>query len=148
MLQPDVYWDGLCRAIGRDDLLDDPRFADPAARVAHSRDIVGELDRTFLAHPLDHWRAALSTQRGQWDVVQRSGDLVEDPMAVANAYIQTVTYPGGHTLPLVSTPIRFDREAPALSAAPELSGDAEGILASLGWDEERIIEAKISGAVV
>jgi crotonobetainyl-CoA:carnitine CoA-transferase CaiB-like acyl-CoA transferase len=148
MLQPDAYWDNLCVAIGREDLLSDPRFADPASRAQNSKEIVAELDRTFLAQPLEHWRQALSTQRGQWDVVQRSGDLVADPQALANGYVQTVHYEGGHTMPLVSTPIQFNRTLPTLNPAPTFSGDADEILASLGWDEERIIQAKISGAVV
>ncbi len=148
MLQPDVYWEGLCRAIGREDLVTDPRFSTAEARAQNVRDCVAELDKTFLAHPLEHWRQVLSTQRGQWDVVQRAGDLVEDPQAQANGFVQTVTYEGGHVLPLVSTPVLFDRQAPRLSPAPELSADADAILASLGWDEERIIEAKVRGAVV
>jgi crotonobetainyl-CoA:carnitine CoA-transferase CaiB-like acyl-CoA transferase len=148
MLQPDAYWDAFCHAVDRDDLLSDPRFADPAARAAHSREIVAELDKTFLAQPLDHWRKALSTQRGQWDVVQRSGDLVHDPQAIANGYVQHVSYEGGQSLPLIATPIQFDRTLPTLNPAPEFSGDADAILGDLGWDEERIIEAKVSGAVV
>ena len=148
MLQPDAYWEGLCKAIGRDDLIGDQRFADSAARAANVEEVVAELDRTFLSQPLDHWKKALSTQRGQWDVLQRAGDLPTDPQAVANGFVQTVHYPRGHTLPLVSTPIRFDRNTPALAPAPEFSGDADEVLASIGWDEERIIAAKVGGAVV
>jgi crotonobetainyl-CoA:carnitine CoA-transferase CaiB-like acyl-CoA transferase len=148
MLQPDAYWEGFCHAIGRDDLLSDARFTDSEARAKNVKECVAELDKTFLSQPLDHWRKALSTQRGQWDVVQRAGDLVQDPQAVANGYVQTVSYESGHTLPLISTPIQFDRRLPVLNPAPEFSGDADEVLASLGWDEERIIQAKISGAVV
>ena len=148
MLQPDAYWEGLCKAIGRDDLIGDQRFADSAVRAANVEEVVAELDRTFLSQPLDHWKKALSTQRGQWDVLQRAGDLPTDPQAVANGFVQTVHYPRGHTLPLVSTPIRFDRNTPALAPAPEFSGDADEVLASIGWDEERIIAAKVGGAVV
>ena len=148
MLQPDVYWEGLCRAIGREDLVNDPRFAEAGVRAQNVAECVAELDKTFGSMPLDHWRQVLATQRGQWDVLQRAGDLVEDPQAVANGYIQTVDYGNGNTLPLVSTPVQFDRHPASLSPAPEFAGDTDDILRSLGWDDERIIEAKISGAVV
>jgi crotonobetainyl-CoA:carnitine CoA-transferase CaiB-like acyl-CoA transferase len=148
MLQPDVYWADFCRSIGRDDLVSDPRFADSEARATNVKQVVAELDKTFLARPLEYWKRALSTQRGQWDVLQLPADLVEDPQAMANDYIQTVHYPGGHTLPLVSTPIRFDRVPPTLTPAPEFSADADQILESVGWSEERIMEAKITGAVI
>jgi crotonobetainyl-CoA:carnitine CoA-transferase CaiB-like acyl-CoA transferase len=148
MLQPDAYWEGLCRAIGRADLLEDPRFADSATRAQHAGDCVDELDKTFASQPLEHWRPLLLTQRGQWDVIQRAGDFSHDPQAIANGFVQTVHYEGGHTLPLVATPILFDRAANTLAPAPGFSGDADEILAGLGWDEEQILQAKISGAVV
>jgi hypothetical protein len=49
---------------------------------------------------------------------------------------------------LVSSPVQFNRTPPTLRPAPEFAGDTDDILASLGWDAERIIEAKISGAVI
>src|SRR5439155_9474554 len=43
MLQPDVYWAGLCMAIGRKDLIDDERFATMTERAQHGPECVAEL---------------------------------------------------------------------------------------------------------
>ena len=48
-LESDRYWPDFCRAIGRDDLVDDPRFVDLAARREHSDACVAELDAEFAA---------------------------------------------------------------------------------------------------
>ena len=62
--------------------------------------------------------------------------------------MQTVDYGEGRELPLIANPVQFDRTAPELEPAPEFGGDTDGLLLSLGWDWDRIIEAKASGAVL
>src|SRR5262249_23755995 len=47
LLQGDRYWSELCAALGRDDLVDDPRFADLASRRENSAACVAELDAEF-----------------------------------------------------------------------------------------------------
>jgi crotonobetainyl-CoA:carnitine CoA-transferase CaiB-like acyl-CoA transferase len=148
MLQPDLYWEGVCQAIGRDDLLSDPRFATPAERSSHTDEMVAELEKTFAGQPLAHWREVLPGQRGQWDVVKLVSEVGSDPQALANGFIQDVSYSRGRTLPLVANPIQFDRTSPSLQPAPEFSADADQILAGLGMDSEAILQAKISGAVI
>ena len=148
MLQPDRYWEGLCRAIGRDDMVTDPRFASSADRTAHGADFVGELEKTFASKPLDHWRQALATQPGQWDVVNHLTDLPRDPQARINGFVQDVEYGNGRQLTLIASPVQFDRTPPRLSPAPEFGADTEDLLASLGMDADKIIEAKVSGAVI
>ena len=148
MLQPDLYWEPFCRAVGRDDLVDDPRFATGAERATHGPDAVAELDRTFATKTLAEWKPILAGQRGQWDVVNRVSDVLVDPQAEANGFVQRIDYGEDRRLPLVANPIQFDREAPSLQRAPEFGGDTDALLLELGWDWDRIIEAKTSGAVL
>ena len=49
----------LCRAIGREDLLEDPRFASNPNRVRHRPDLMAELTRTFASRGADDWFAVL-----------------------------------------------------------------------------------------
>src|SRR5437764_298628 len=64
MLGSDRYWPGLCQAIGRPDLVADPRFATARDRAAHSAECVAELDAVFSAQPLAHWRGRPAPPRG------------------------------------------------------------------------------------
>jgi crotonobetainyl-CoA:carnitine CoA-transferase CaiB-like acyl-CoA transferase len=148
MLQPDVYFEGLCQAIGRHDMVTDARFATPADRVAHTGDIVAELEKTFTTRPLSEWRVALGTQKGQWDVVNRVGDVLADPQAALNGFVQHVDYGSGRGIPMVASPVQFDRTPPALTPAPAFGADTDEVLQSLGMDWDAIIAAKTSGAVV
>jgi crotonobetainyl-CoA:carnitine CoA-transferase CaiB-like acyl-CoA transferase len=148
MLQFDLYWRGVLEVVGRADLIEDPRFADEAARPQHHADMVDELEKAFGERTLAEWRVELARQHGQWDVVQHIVELPDDPQARANGFVQDVTYPNGRQLPLIASPVQFDRAAPALGPAPELAADTDVLLARLGMDDEQIIEAKVSGGVV
>jgi crotonobetainyl-CoA:carnitine CoA-transferase CaiB-like acyl-CoA transferase len=148
MLQPDLYFEGVVRALGRDDMVEDPRFATPADRTANAAAMVDELTKTFGSMSLDQARAALGSQEGQWDVINRAVDLLEDPQAKANGYVQQVDYGEGRALPMFTSPIQFDRTPPTLSPAPRFCADTDHVLASLGMDADAILEAKISGGVI
>ena len=148
MLQRDVYWKRLCEVIDRPDLIDDPRFAEPAALTEHTAEAAAELEKTFLSRPLDEWRAVLATQDGQWDVVANVLEVPNDPQALTNGYVQPVAYDGGVTLPMIAAPAQIDRTPASLGQAPEFNAHADDILGALGMSEDEILEAKIAGAVV
>ena len=62
--------------------------------------------------------------------------------------IQDVIYSGDRHLPIVANPVQFDRTPPELSPAPEFAADTDAVLAGVGLDEDAILQAKISGAVM
>lgn len=148
MLQADRYWEGFCRAIGREDLVDDPRFETAASRSEHLGACIEELDRTFETESLNVWIERLATQEGQWDVMKRVSEVLEDRQVVANRFAQQLDYDDGHVLSIVASPVQFDQVLPDLRRAPEFAGDTESVLGELGWDTEAILAAKINGAVV
>jgi crotonobetainyl-CoA:carnitine CoA-transferase CaiB-like acyl-CoA transferase len=148
MMQPDRFWPDLCAAIGRPDLVSDPRFADNSSRAGHIEDCVAELEKTFRARPLEYWRRQLATQEGTWEALNKLPDLLVDPQVTANRFVQVLDYGDDAELPLVATPIQFDRTPPLLKRAPEYGADTDTLLGSLGWDAEAVLEARISGAVV
>ena len=147
MLNSDRYWRGFCEAIGRHDLLDDPRFADRAARAANRRACIEELDAEFARRPLSEWVDRLSRQPGQWTVVQAVSGLNDDRQALENGYLQAVDWGNGRTLTLAPAPVQFNETSPRLERAPEFGEHTEEVLLELGYDWDRIVELKESGAI-
>ena len=148
MLGSDRYWPGLCRAIGREDLIGDPRFAAARDRAANSAACVAELDGTFSAEPLAHWCSALAGQEGPWAVVAHVGEAASDRQARVNGYVQDVDYGDGRSLPMVAAPVQLDETAPALRPAPEHGAHTEEVLLEMGLDWEEIARLKVTGAVL
>lgn len=83
-----------------------------------------------------------ATLQGPWAPVQDSHQVGQDEQIRSNEYI----VPAGE-LELVSSPVQFDVTAPELRPGPEFAAQTEEVLLELGWDWERIIELKTSGAV-
>jgi crotonobetainyl-CoA:carnitine CoA-transferase CaiB-like acyl-CoA transferase len=117
-------------------------------RTAHLDEAIAALDETFAGRTLAEWIPILSAQRGQWDVVKKVFELLTDPQAEANGFFQDLDYDDGRETPLIANPIQFDRTPPELGPAPEFGGDSDELLLALGWDWDRILEAKAAGVVL
>lgn len=145
MLQGQRYWAGFCEAVGRPDLIKDPRFETDALRAANIAACTAELDDIFHTRPLAQWREILATQDGQWDVVQHVGELKDDRQVKANGYLQPVDYGDGRSLMMVSVPMQFNGAPLPARPAPELGADTEVILQELGYDWAQIGKLKDAG---
>ena len=98
-LQGFHYWPGACRVVGREDLIDDPRFATPSCwqrTPAWRGEILAEI---FLASTLSEWRTRLEDFDGQWAFAQDTLEVVEDPQTLANGYIGETVIRRRHALP-------------------------------------------------
>jgi crotonobetainyl-CoA:carnitine CoA-transferase CaiB-like acyl-CoA transferase len=147
MLQGQRYWPGFCAAIGHPELVTDERFATDQSRAANVEECVSTLDAIFAAKPLQEWRERLSRQSGQWDVVQKVSELLRDPDAIANDYVQDVDYGDGRAMKMVSTPVQYDNAVLSSSPAPDLGAHSDEILTELGFNEEQILQMRISGVL-
>lgn len=146
-LQAAKYWPELCALIGRDDLVADERFADTGGLTENALAAAAELEAEFRARTLDDWRTLLQSFSGQWAAVQNTLELVEDPQAVANGYMQAYENSEGNPFHLVSPPVHYDGTSPAPQRAPDFNEHGDEILGALGLDMDRILELKIQGVV-
>jgi crotonobetainyl-CoA:carnitine CoA-transferase CaiB-like acyl-CoA transferase len=148
MLQSDRNWPDLCRHLGREELIEDPRFVDAAARAANKAACVHTLDAIFAEHDLETWKQKLATTDGVWAPVQHPGELYDDPQVIANGYLPEVELANGSTCQLVGAPVQFDEQVPALGAAPEHGQHTEEVLLELGLEWDDIARAKEGGAIL
>ena len=147
MLQADKHWPGFCKAVGRPQWIEDPRYSDAASRRENLDACLADIKELFAARPLADWRNILAQQAGPWDVVQNVGELHKDKQVQANQLVQTVDYGDGSTIPLVAVPILFNGTPMPARRSPDLGAHSDEVLADLGYDEEAIIDLKVRGVV-
>ncbi|MDJ0848337.1 MAG: CoA transferase [Myxococcota bacterium] len=138
MLQPDRFWADFCRHLGREDLIDDPRFADAKVRFENRGECVDALDETFASRTLDEWRERLETMEGVWAPMQTPREIHDDRQVVANGYLPAVTGHDGKEFRLAGSPVQFEEQAQELGPAPEHGQHTEEVLMDvlgLSWDE-------------
>jgi len=147
-LQADRYWPDFCRALGREELIEDPRFADMAARRANCAACIAELDKEFGKRTYDESRALMGSIDVPWAPVQKVSELLDDPQVIANGYIgEVVSDDDSPSYRLPAVPVQFDEQPPELRRAPELGEHTELILMELGYEWENIEKLQSQGII-
>ena len=82
-----AFFKRLCAAIGREDLLADPRFATNDLRVRHRTEIVPILTDVFRARPCDHWIGLLESHDIPACRVNMLEDILAHPQIAANGTV-------------------------------------------------------------
>lgn len=131
LLASKQHWEGLLRAIGREDLLEDPSFArqsDRNARAEELRAIVRAW--TQKHHKLDAMQrlSALGVPCG---AVLDTAELLANEHLLACGMVVDHTHPHWGDLRIPNCPIRFDDFAPRLNAAPAAGQHTEEVLDEL-----------------
>src|SRR5574341_2056481 len=101
LLQADRHWSDLCRALGREDLMTDERFANIETRRINAPHLVAELDRVFASRTMAEWAEALNGNNVWWAPVNSINEVVVDPMVKAAGAFVDVPGPDG-PLPMVA----------------------------------------------
>jgi crotonobetainyl-CoA:carnitine CoA-transferase CaiB-like acyl-CoA transferase len=131
-LEAERHWPPLCRAVGRDDWLTDPRFSSARSRAVNGVELIAELDQIFATKPLDEWAEIFAGEPDFfWSPVNTIEDVIADEQFHAAGGV--VDVPDGQAVvPMVATPADFHGTpwAPR-STAPDLGAHTDEILAEL-----------------
>lgn len=147
-LQPLKYWHEFCRVIGRPELIEDPRFTDHESLTANAGEAKAVVDDVIGSRTLDEVRELLADFDGQWTPVLDSLEIIDDPQAVANHYVQDLENEAGVPFKLVTTPVQFNGAPSPVGRAPGFNEHGDAILSGdLGMDMDEIIDLKVKGAV-
>jgi crotonobetainyl-CoA:carnitine CoA-transferase CaiB-like acyl-CoA transferase len=131
-LEVDRHWPPLCRAVGKAEWLDDPRFVDARGRAINAVELIAELDQIFATKPLDEWAEIFTAEPDFfWSPVNTVEDVVaDDQFHAAGGLVDVPDQAGG--VPMVATPADFHGTpwAPR-STAPRLGQHTDEVLAEL-----------------
>jgi crotonobetainyl-CoA:carnitine CoA-transferase CaiB-like acyl-CoA transferase len=140
-------WPAFAQAIGKPELLHDPRF-DDTHRIANAAALVAILDPLFASQPLEHWRQVLGAARVIFGVVQIGTEIINDLQLAANDIVVPLELPGQTPSRTVSSPIQIVGSSKVKPGpAPRLGEHGEEILRELGFAPADIALLKASGTV-
>jgi crotonobetainyl-CoA:carnitine CoA-transferase CaiB-like acyl-CoA transferase len=143
MLNTDRHWPSICRALGYEDLIADPRFDTHEKRLRHSREIIALLDEIFLRRTLQEWAAVLDGYDDIfWAPVQSVKEITVDPQAVANSFFRVIATADGQEMKLPCPPFQLSHLVFSGSGAPEWGQHTDEVLLELGYRTEKIEELR------
>ncbi|MBA2609524.1 MAG: CoA transferase [Actinobacteria bacterium] len=147
LLQGDRFWADWVTRLGKPELVDDPRFADAAARAENAAECQKILDEAYENFTLDELKVAFEGFDGVWSPFQTLAELYEDPQVIANGYLPTADI-NGTPFQMVASPAQFDETAVEVERAPEHGEHTEMQLLEVGYDWDQLIAMKESGAIL
>jgi crotonobetainyl-CoA:carnitine CoA-transferase CaiB-like acyl-CoA transferase len=138
----------VAKAIGRPDLLTDPRFADPANLTANMPQLIAILDEVFGAEPMAHWYEVFNGVHVTFGAVRGPQEVVNDPQLRLNEIVVPLEGAGGTLTSTISSPIQMHgvTKVPA-RRAPALGEHNEEILKQLGFSAADIDGLRASGTI-
>jgi formyl-CoA transferase len=121
------HWRRLVRAIGREDLLDDPRMADGPTRAKH-REVVDAAISAWTATRTKHEVMEIIAGAGvPCGPVLTTLELLHDPDLHARGMMQTIDHPVRGPVIVPAWPLRMSDSKVALECAPIHGADSEAI---------------------
>ncbi len=130
-LEATRHWPNIAAAIGREDLVDDPRFGDFMGLIVHAHELIAVLDEAFATKPLDEWADVFERHDVWWDPVQSFAEVAADPIMRAAGVFRPME---GERVAIAGPADVGPLVDAEVAAAPELGQHTEEILLELGLD--------------
>jgi len=148
LLREEHEWERFVRAIGRPDLITDPRFATTPARHANSPALVKILDEVFAQKDWAEWRAILQAHDISFEAMARLHDLGNDRQMLATETLAPLEDAGIPGLRTVMSPIQVAGETQRKPVrAPDLGEHTDELLRAAGYDAAAIRHLRDLGVI-
>jgi crotonobetainyl-CoA:carnitine CoA-transferase CaiB-like acyl-CoA transferase len=145
----EAMWRASCEVLGLPELVDDPRFAEPASRLENRHDLWVLWESAFAAQPAEVWISRLSERGVPASAIRSVPEALADSEGAGRGMILSLAN-GGDEARVVGNPLRLSgtsclehRYPPALGA------DTDQILRDeVGLDQDQIDRLRADKVVV
>ena len=142
------HWGRLMRLIGREELIDDPRFATGAARVEREAEVDAIITEWTRQHTKEEAMALVSGVGVPAGAVFDTMELQQDPSFDERGIMQVMEHPNG-AFKMPTWPVRVDGKPPRLKPSPLLGQHSAEVLDEwLGLDRRRDRRPEARGRAV
>lgn len=146
MVQSDRYWGRLCKAIGRPDLAENPKYQTQEGRSEHAAEIRQIFTNTFMSKTYEEWRPLLASI--PYAARQTIKEAVNDPQAIASGCFVEYDHPTQGRIKQVANPVMMSKTpANVRMPAPEFGQHTEEVLLEYGYSWEDISRFKEDGTI-
>ena len=137
-------WTLLCRAIGLEQLLDDPGLQTKMDQIEARDRTLPLFACAIAAHDYDALETAFEADGIPFSSINRPAEMYDDPHVMRPGGLHHSALPGGETFRAPGLPIEVDGAIPAPSSLDiaAIGADTEAVLSGLGLSAEDIAAAR------
>lgn len=133
------FWQSLCRALRREDLMSRPHFQDGLQRIIHREELYAILQEVFVTKTVDEWMEVLRREDVPSAPVNTLDRVMADPQLLYRGMIVEVEHPASGKFRAVGNPVKVTGEKETFSHPPLLGEHTQEILRGLlGYDSQRM----------
>jgi crotonobetainyl-CoA:carnitine CoA-transferase CaiB-like acyl-CoA transferase len=137
----------LLACIGREDILDDPRFKDWPSRIEHEPALREVIETAFADADADEWEVRLSKAGAPASRINTIADAVAHPQLEYRDVLQEIDGPHGR-MKLVGSGFKLNHGGGEINRPPALLGEhAEDVLAEAGYSDAEIAGMREAGVI-
>lgn len=141
------HWKEFCKAVGLEELLDDPRFATNQQRLKHREQLERIIIEKFREKPRDDWIEILLKAGVPCGAVNTIREVIEHPQTKHRKTVVEVDYPELGKIKLFNNPVKFSGFEVEVRRPPKLGEHTEEILEKLGYDKKEIESLREGGVI-
>ncbi len=148
--QPQKYWPILCRVMGLDDLVNNPKFDTLTAREENCSELIAILDEAFAQKTGDEWLAIFAHENLIYSPIKDYWEVVNDPQVLENDYITEYDHPVLGGLKEIGIPVHLSETPGSIrEPAPQLGQHTEEVLVDmLGYTWEDVEMLRDQGVIL
>ncbi len=124
----------LCKAIGREELAQDERFATNPDRVANREELVETLQREFSKGAADEWVEKIREAGVPCGPVNSLADVFTDEHVLSSGILRDVDHPAAGMLKMLASPVLVDGERLPIRRPPPTLGQHTEELENGTWE--------------
>jgi formyl-CoA transferase len=141
------HWPRLLKLIGREDLIDDERYATPAARLQREAEVDAIVTGWTKEHTKQEAMVQLSAVGVPAGAVLDTQELIDEPSFYERGILQQMTH-GERKMVMPTWPVRFDGVPTKVEPAPLLGEHTTEVLSDwLALDAAEVAQLKQDGIV-
>ena len=144
----DIRWARLCRAIGLEHMIEDPRFATAGARVQNRDELERVLQERLREKTADEWLALIQDELPS-AAINTMDRVFSDPHIMSRKIVTEVTHPVTGKIKMVGIPMLCDGVRGEIRLPPPRLGEhnREILGGLLGYDDNTIEKLKNEGVI-
>lgn len=147
----DTQFDKFCQLVGREDLLDDPRFKTNADRVRNRDTVVPVVQEILKQKPSTYWVEELPKIAVTCGPINTLDQVFEDPQVLEREMKISMPHSisGSGDVDLIGSPIKMSRTPVSYRRPPPLLGEhTDAVLEELlGLDEDALKTLRADGII-